>query len=374
MYIYKMQDDDFQVIRVLSLYIISLMRYLYPLLHSFEKVVLFFLILKCSAGEMQAQNICMKTYPGNILIFHLSAGSEASDLPFFTGVTHEIKTAKLVFDRVSQKLNHSNAFEEKTHDVGRIIWLIFLIMASFVIIIGFSIYLGRRNRLIREQLQDERQYMELQLLSLRNQLTPHFVFNALNAIGSSIYQDDKEKSYDFLQRFSILIRSTLSHADKSNQTLREELEFVRNYLELERFRFENKFEYSIHIQEGLNQETAVPKMVIQTFAENALKHGLVRKSGEGKLKVDVSQENQVLKINIEDNGIRTGETIKKSVEPDDTGIEIMKQFIALFNRFNSKKIDLQINDVLNKMNIIAGTSVTIHLPVDFTYNSIPVNI
>lgn len=350
------------------------MRYLYPLLHSFEKVVLFFLVLMSSSGEMQAQNICMKTYPGNILIFHLSAGSEASDLPFFTGVTHEIKTAKLVFDRVSQKLNHSNAFEEKTQDVGRIIWLIFLIIASVVIIIGFSIYLGRRNRLIREQLQDERQYMELQLLSLRNQLTPHFVFNALNAIGSSIYQDDKEKSYDFLQRFSILIRSTLSHADKSNQTLREELEFVRNYLELERFRFENKFEYSIHIQEGLNQETAVPKMVIQTFAENALKHGLVRKSGEGKLKVDVSQENQVLKINIEDNGIRTGETIKKSVEPDDTGIEIMKQFIALFNRFNSKKIDLQINDVLNKMNIIAGTSVTIHLPVDFTYNSIPVNI
>jgi LytS/YehU family sensor histidine kinase len=216
--------------------------------------------------------------------------------------------------------------------------------------------------------------VELQFQTLRNQLTPHFIFNALNAIGSSIYQDDKEKSYDFLQRFSILIRSTLSHADKSYQTLREELEFVRNYLELERFRFENKFEYCIHIQEGINQEMAVPKMIIQTFAENAVKNGLIQKSGEGKLTVILNMEHENLKINLEDNGISIAETINKSDKADDSGIEIMKQFILLYNRFNSKKIDLQITDVRNKTSIIAGTGVTILLPTDFTYNSIPANL
>jgi ligand-binding sensor domain-containing protein len=248
--------------------------------------------------------------------------------------------------------------------------LFIVILLSVLIIIGVSHFLARRTRLMRERSDEERRIAELQFKTLRNQLAPHFIFNALNAIGSSIYQNNKEVSYDFLQRFATLIRSTLIHADKVYRSLNEEIEFVKNYLDLEKFRFENKFDYKITIEPGLNLDTPVPKMIIQTFAENAVKHGLVQKSGKGLLLIHLSTEADYLKITIEDNGIGRMEAMKFNTGSTGKGMEIINEFIALFNKFNEKKIQFNIMDVSGETGKISGTCVIIKLPVDFTYNSI----
>jgi hypothetical protein len=248
--------------------------------------------------------------------------------------------------------------------------LFVVVVIAGLITVGVSHFLARRNRIINEHNEVERRFAELQFKTLRNQLEPHFVFNALNAIGSSIYQNDKEKSYDFLQRFAILIRATLIHADKTYRTLKEEIDFVKNYLDLEQFRFENKFQYEIKIEEGILLETLVPKMIIQTFAENAVKHGLVQKNGKGILSIAISSNEGFMLISIEDNGIGRTEALKRETSSTGMGLAIIKEYIALFNRFNENKIFLLISDKLDGYGKIAGTLVTIKLPNNFTFNSI----
>ncbi len=251
-------------------------------------------------------------------------------------------------------------------------WYFYLflgILVAALIVLGVSQYMARRTRKIREHLEAERRFAELQFKTLRNQLAPHFIFNALNAIGSSIYQNEKEKSYDFLQRFASLIRSTLIHADKSYRTLGEELEFVRNYLDLEQFRFENKFDYQVTLQDGIDPGIAVPKMIIQTFAENAVKHGLVQKKGKGHLTINLSPELHFLKIEINDNGIGMVESQKYNSGSTGKGMEIIKEFIDLFNRFNEKKIEFEILEITGDSGQVAGTNVIVKLPIDFTYSS-----
>jgi sensor histidine kinase YesM len=171
-----------------------------------------------------------------------------------------------------------------------------------------------------------------------------------------------------LQRFASLIRATLVHADKSYRTLNEELEFVRNYLDLEQFRFENKFEYSIQIQKEIDPDILVPKMIIQTFAENAVKHGLIQKSGKGLLTILLKMESDCMEITVEDNGIGRIESLKFNSNSTGKGMEIINEFITLFNRFNEKKIHFDVFDIYADSGVIAGTRVIIELPVDFTYN------
>lgn len=252
-------------------------------------------------------------------------------------------------------------------------WYFFLFAAFVFIGLPVSVaikYLLKRNRDISYQLKNERRFIEIHFKALRNQMAPHFVFNALNAIGSSIYQDDKEKSYDFLQRFATLIRSTLLHADESYLTLKEELEFVKNYLDLEKFRFENKFDYFIEIGDSINLEVNVPKMIIQTFVENAVKHGLVPKAGKGMLTVRIREEKDFLAITIDDDGIGRDEASKINAGSTGKGIEIMNEFITLSNSYNEQKISFEIHDIPGDMKSVAGTHVSIKLPVKFTYNSL----
>jgi len=248
--------------------------------------------------------------------------------------------------------------------------LFIMILFSVLLVISIARFLSRRTRLIRERLYDERRFAELQFRTLRNQLAPHFVFNALNAIGSSIYQNDKEKSYDYLQRFATLIRATLVHSDKSYRTLNEEVEFVKNYLDLEQFRFENRFDYQIRIEDTIDKEIPVPKMIIQTFAENAVKHGLVQRSVKGILNIDITTNEEYLNILVEDNGIGRVESMRYNTGSTGKGMEIITEFIELFNRFNEKKLKFEVNDKLDASGKISGTRVIIQLPVDFTYISI----
>jgi ligand-binding sensor domain-containing protein/two-component sensor histidine kinase len=250
-------------------------------------------------------------------------------------------------------------------------YLFVVVLIAGLITVGVSHFLARRNRIINDRNEAERRFAELQLKTLRNQLEPHFIFNALNAIGSSIFQNEKEKSYDYLQRFAVLIRSTLLHADKIYRTLKEEIDFVKNYLDLEQFRFEDKFRYEIKINDDTNLETLVPKMIIQTFAENAIKHGLVKRKEEGILLIEINSDESYINISVNDNGI--GRSEAQRIETNSTGMGqvIIKEFISLLNRFNENKIYLQISDKLDENKKVAGTLVTIKLPNNISFNSIP---
>ncbi|MBK7628013.1 MAG: histidine kinase [Bacteroidales bacterium] len=203
----------------------------------------------------------------------------------------------------------------------------------------------------------------LQLQGIKSQLDPHFTFNTLNSIASLIYLEDRQAAYDYMNKFTQLLRVMLNDAERLYRSLGEEIEFVNTYLELEKLRFGEKFNYYIDIKEGVTQKEQVPKLVLQTFAENAIKHGLMPCSEGGILKITVLRENDYLKLSVEDNGIGREKASGRSTSTG-KGLKLTSEFYEILNQMNSRAISLHFTDLHNDKGETAGTRVDVMVPVD----------
>ncbi|MBE0647292.1 MAG: histidine kinase [Bacteroidales bacterium] len=246
-------------------------------------------------------------------------------------------------------------------------FFLFAVVLAAGFVSGGTWLVFRRSRLKKQkELIYKQTVAELQFRTFRNQLAPHFIFNALNAIGSTIYRNELKLSYDLLHKFSKLIRSTLVHAEKTSRKLGEEIEFVSYYLEIEKIRFDRKISYNFSIGEKVSLDQQVPRMIIQTFVENSVKHGLMYKEGDGHIAVDVSQLEDCLLITVEDNGIGRDAATRYRGESTGKGMEIIREFIRLFNTFNPEKISVEVEDLFAEGEA-SGTRVLVKLPVNYTY-------
>jgi sensor histidine kinase YesM len=160
-----------------------------------------------------------------------------------------------------------------------------------------------------------------------------------------------------------LIRGILDSADKTTRSLENEIEFVKNYLELQRFRYKNRFDYSIEIDEEIDTTMPVPKMIIQTYAENAVKHGLFPLEKQGSLNIVITGTDDVLTINVEDNGIGRKRASENKTKLTGKGIKIMTQYIDVFNERNTEKITFDFYDLTDENQNPSGTRVSIKIPV-----------
>ena len=140
------------------------------------------------------------------------------------------------------------------------------------------------------------------------------------------------------------------------------MEFVQNYLELEKLRFGNKFIYKFQISEEVNEEFMFPRMGIQTFVENSIKHGLMHKEKDGLLVVKVSNPEKHLHIEIIDNGVGRETAEKLSYGSTHKGLEIIKQFYDLYNEIHQEKINFKIIDLYDENYKPDGTRVIINVP------------
>lgn len=154
-------------------------------------------------------------------------------------------------------------------------------------------------------LRHEREAVEARLKSLRLQMNPHFLFNSLNAIQQMILAGEDRAATRYLSKFSRLLRMVLLHSDKENITLKEELETLELYVELESLRFKESFTYDVICGEEIDtEEIKVPVMLIQPFVENAIWHGLLHKKGNRYLRIEfVDGPGENVSCIIEDNGI-----------------------------------------------------------------------
>jgi ligand-binding sensor domain-containing protein len=254
------------------------------------------------------------------------------------------------------------AFYQRT-----IFWIsIISLSASVLFFLGYllSNYRKRKRQLT---LESENKMAHLQLLTIKNQMDPHFVYNAINSIASAVLKEDKEVAYKFFVRLSNLIRSIMSTGDKLVRTLKEEVDFVRDYLDFQKFRHKDRFEYVINISPEVDMFRAVPKMTIQTFTENALKHGLLHLDSNGKLSISIASNNGNLEIMVEDNGIGREKAKQVSENSIGKGFMIMNGYFDYFNRNNSKKITWKIIDLTDSEGIASGTRVIVKIPdsIDF---------
>ncbi len=233
----------------------------------------------------------------------------------------------------------------------------------FILFVFFKITFHYQKKRIQKVYETEKRLNELQMLTIRNQMNPHFTFNAINSISSVIFKEDKRTAYNFFTKFSDLIRFTLKNAEKISVPLSEEIEFVKNYLELEKFRFKQKFDYLIDVDKEVEANIQVPRMIVQTFAENAVKHGLSHLEKEGLLKIQISQKDHKLNLIVEDNGIGREAAGKLDILGTGKGMKIIDQIFDLYHKLKGKKITHTITDLNDDNNKPIGTRITVELEI-----------
>jgi LytS/YehU family sensor histidine kinase len=211
------------------------------------------------------------------------------------------------------------------------------------------------------------------LSSIKAQMNPHFIFNALNTIQSYVYMNDKRNASIYISKFSNLTRSILNMSNKESITLSEEIKSLELYLSLEKMRFEDTFEYVISVSETVEKERiTLPSMLLQPYVENAVKHGLLHKKNNRILSISFSKEDAFLKIVIDDNGIgrKRSEELNKinyskhasfAMNANKKRIDILQQ--------QYKNINLQIIDKYSDFNEAMGTQVIIQLPIQQYLNT-----
>ncbi len=206
----------------------------------------------------------------------------------------------------------------------------------------------------------EKQISELQIKTIKNQVDPHFVFNAMNTISEMTLIDNKLEADKFIGQFSNFMRDTLKHSDKITTTLKEELAYTENFIKLQQIRFNQSFKYTINIDDEVNLNSKVPKHVLFTYAENAIKHGLSLKEN-GVLKIEVKQTNEILLLSIEDNGVGIVDQGESKTNSTGNGLLIMEQIFELCTKLYRNKIKHRVVELTDKKGAKAGIKVEIEI-------------
>jgi tetratricopeptide (TPR) repeat protein len=244
-----------------------------------------------------------------------------------------------------------------------------LAIVTFGFVILRAVTLRRKN----ERLQNEKKQTELQskasdleMQALRSQMNPHFIFNCLSSINRFILKNKTEEASDYLTKFSRLIRMVLNNSKQSFISLEDELETLRLYLEMERLRFKNSFDYSFTYNNSVDLNNIfIPPLLLQPFAENAIWHGLMQKQEKGFLNFDFCDEEKFLICTITDNGVgrEHAELLKsKSAEKQKSmGLKITTERLSLLNNNSSRQTFFTIEDLTDENGNATGTRV--HLKI-----------
>lgn len=229
-------------------------------------------------------------------------------------------------------------------------------------------YIQKEN--IKRQLYTQQQIKELQFKVISAQLNPHFTFNALNSLSHAVYNPENPELYDRFTNFSRLIRTMLTDTDKNYRTLENEIKLTRDFLEIQKFHFKNAFDYTFKIDTQVDLKTLVPKLIIQLFVENAIKHAFPNHKGTDHIRIIALNKKEIVQIEVIDNGIGRIEASQRAKQnPENStgiGLKVMKEFIQLLNESNKNKIRFSIFD-LNENLQSTGTRVLISIPKDFRF-------
>ncbi len=242
-----------------------------------------------------------------------------------------------------------------------------ILFLALILFFAGAVLTNQHRKKQLAQKENDKKIAEFQLLSIKNQIDPHFTYNAINSIAAAVLKEEKNVAYTYFVKLSQLMRSILQHNDKLTRSLESEISFVRDYLDIQRFRFRERFNYSIEMDSNIDIQMEVPRMCIQTFAENALKHGMMHKTSPGFLQITIAEEQECLKICIEDDGIGRARALELKTAGTGMGLSILQRYTDHFNEQNQQKISWQITDLFDDKSHAAGTRVDLVIPERFSY-------
>jgi len=253
-------------------------------------------------------------------------------------------------------------------------YLIVFSILSFLIYVYFkwqSQLMQNQIRLLNEKVDLEKNLSKSMMSSIKSQMNPHFFYNALNTIQAYIFTNEKQKANAYLAKFSKLTRNVLEMSEKETILLNEEIEALKLYLELEKMRFSDQFNFDIVLENTLDKENIeFPPMLIQPYVENAIKHGLLHKKGEKELMITFRKEQNLLIVLIDDNGIgrkRSKELNRiKSEKHQSFSSDANEKRLEILNKNAKNKVEIVLKFIdKHDMNGMAiGTTVILSIPLE----------
>lgn len=248
----------------------------------------------------------------------------------------------------------------------------FILVGLLVVGLFYAIYRNRVQKELRKratlQLEFQSRLMVLESQTLNSSMNRHFIFNALNSIQYYINMQDRKSANRYLTSFAKLIRKNLDSSQQNETSLADELERIELYLSLEQMRFQNRFEYAIHIDKTIDTERVeIPAMMLQPFLENSIWHGILPAEKPGVLKMNISDYDEEVKIEIVDNGIgiETSLRMKNGSETShiSKGMEITQNRIQLYRKMTGLNYRVEgPKELVDRSGEVLGTTVFIRLP------------
>jgi len=238
-----------------------------------------------------------------------------------------------------------------------------LALGLFILVAGLIVWLLWRQHKLKTD--NERLWLRQKLLL--TQMNPHFLFNSMNAIRQLVADRENEQAERYLHKFSRLIRNILESSLKENTLLKDEIDLLHAYLEMESLRFDGSFDYSIHIDPPVDPgHTNIPHLMIQPFVENAIWHGLLPKKGERLLRITIGPDSEkTIRCTIDDNGV--GRNARKpqegTVKKKSLALLLVQQRLDLMAKTREPRGGISITDKKDMHDSPSGTTVTLILPV-----------
>jgi hypothetical protein len=271
---------------------------------------------------------------------------------------------------------NNDAIQEIKFTIKKPLWLNLYILIPLGLLVLTLIYLffkwqiekiKRKNQLLFDKVTLEKNLNQSKLKAIKSQMNPHFFYNALNTLQSYILANEKRNAIDYLSKFSKLTRTILELTEKESISIAEEVTTLGLYLDIEKARFDDDFNYTISTNSIDTDTIKIPSMLLQPYIENAIKHGLLHKQGEKTLVVDFSIEDEILKITIDDNGIGREKSAAlnaiKNKKHQSFATNALQNRIELLNQFNHKNISIRFIDKHSKTEQSTGTTVEILIPL-----------
>jgi len=284
--------------------------------------------------------------------------------------------------KIQLAINYNNSkidLQTIQFEIKKPFWLkpLFLIGLGVVfLLLVYAFYkfqvrkLEKRNQLLLEKVNLEKNLNQSKLKAIKSQMNPHFFYNALNTIQSFILSNDKKQAVNYLSKFSNLTRTILEMTEKETISIAEEIKTLSLYLDIEKARFEEDFNYHILIDEEIDIENIkIPTMLLQPYVENAVKHGLLHKKGEKAVTIHFQKEAELLRIHIDDNGIGRKKSNElnaiKNKNHNSFATEAMQNRVNLLNQYNQKNISIRYIDKTNLSSQSTGTTVVFEIPITY---------
>jgi sensor histidine kinase YesM len=248
-------------------------------------------------------------------------------------------------------------------------WLYYVKFLVYFLIYLLSVLFVWLTQRIREKQLVERyelqnQLRDVEIKYLRMQMDPHFMFNAFTTMALMIKSGDRNEAFDSFMKFTRMLRSNFDFSDFLTRPLKEELQTVTDYLEINKLRFKDKLDFEVIVEEDVPVNSLIPKMMLQIHVENSLKHGLSQLDKTGLIRIGVYKSGEFIYLSVEDNGIGRQKAASLNRPSTKQGIKMLQALMERLNLQNKLKITQIYTDLADDQGNPAGTRVDIQVPLN----------